>query len=49
MRIWCIIIGIILVLHFNPWDEVSAVGLEVPEGFYSPVAKYFGICLKIPI
>jgi hypothetical protein len=24
MRIWCIKIGIVLVLHFNPWVEASA-------------------------
>ena len=46
MRIWCIKIGIVLTLHFNPWVEASAGGLLVPEGLYSPVAKYFGICLK---
>jgi cbb3-type cytochrome oxidase subunit 1 len=39
MHIWCIKIGIVLVLHFNPWVEASAGGLEVPEGLYSPVAK----------
>ena len=51
MRIWCIQIGIVhvLTLHFNPWVEASAGGLLVPEGLYSPVAKYFGICLKIRI
>jgi hypothetical protein len=27
MRIWCIKIGIELVLHFNPWFEASAGGL----------------------
>ena len=27
MRIWCIKIGIVLVLHFNPWVDVSAGGL----------------------
>jgi hypothetical protein len=27
MRIWCIKIGIVLVLHFNPWVEASAGGL----------------------
>jgi hypothetical protein len=27
--------------------EASAGGLYVPEGIYSPVAKYFGTCLKI--
>ena len=49
MRIWCIKIGIVLTLHFNPWFEASAGGLVVPEGLYSLVAKYFGICLKIRI
>ena len=49
MRIWCIKISIVLTLHFNPWVEASAGGLLVPEGLYSPVAKYFGICLKIRI
>jgi hypothetical protein len=45
----CIKIDIILVLLFNPlglglcWWTVS------PEGPYSPVAKYFGTCLKIGI
>ena len=39
MRIWCIKIGNVLVLHFNPWVEASAGGLLVPEGLYSPVAK----------
>jgi hypothetical protein len=38
MRIWCIKIGIVLVLHFNPWVEASAGGLLVPEGLYSQVA-----------
>jgi hypothetical protein len=27
MHIWCIKIGIVLVLHFNPWVEASAGGL----------------------
>jgi hypothetical protein len=27
MRIWCIKIGIVFVLHFNPWVEASAGGL----------------------
>jgi hypothetical protein len=27
MRIWCIKISIVLVLHFNPWVEASAGGL----------------------
>ena len=31
----------------DPWVEACAGGLLVPEGLYSPVAKYFGICLKI--
>jgi hypothetical protein len=39
----------VLVLHFNPWVEASAGGLLVPEGLYSPVAKYFGTCFKIRI
>jgi hypothetical protein len=39
MRIWCIKIGNVLDLHFNPWVEASAGGLLVPEGLYSPVAK----------
>jgi hypothetical protein len=49
MLIWCIKIGNILVLHFNPWVEASAGGLLVPEGLYSPVAEYFGTCFKIEI
>jgi hypothetical protein len=49
MRIWCITIGIILVLHFHPWVEASAGALQVLEGLYGPVAKYFGACLKIQI
>jgi hypothetical protein len=49
MRIWCIKIGIGLVLNFNPWAEASAGGLLVPEGLYSPVVKYFGTYLKIRI
>jgi hypothetical protein len=52
MRIWCIkiaLIGIVLVLHFNPWVEASAGGLLVPEGLCKPVAKYFVTCLKILI
>jgi hypothetical protein len=39
MRIWCINIGIVLVLYFNPSVEASAGGLLVPEGLFSPVAK----------
>jgi hypothetical protein len=27
--------------------EASAGGLYVPDGLYSPVAKYFGTCLEI--
>ena len=46
MHIWCIKIGIVLVLHFNTWVEASAGGLLVPEGLFSPVAEYFGTCLK---
>ena len=49
MRIWCIKIGIILVLHFNPWIKASAGGLLVPENFYSPVSWYFGTSIKIRI
>jgi hypothetical protein len=33
----------------NPWVEGSAGGLWVHEGLFSPVAKYFGTCLKIRI
>jgi hypothetical protein len=39
MRIWCIKIGNVLVLHFNTWVEASAGGLLVPKGLYNPVAK----------
>jgi hypothetical protein len=51
MRIWCIKNGNVLVLCFNPWVEASAGELLVPEGLYSPVAKYmyFGTCFKIRI
>ena len=49
MRIWCIKIGIVLVFHFNLWVEASTGGLSVPEGFYSPVAWYFGTSIKIRI
>jgi hypothetical protein len=41
MRIWCIKIGNVLVLHFNASVEASAGELHVPEGLYSPVAKFF--------
>jgi hypothetical protein len=47
MRIWCIKIGILLVLHFNHWVEASAGGLQVPEGLYSPIAKYSVTCLEM--
>jgi hypothetical protein len=47
MCIWCIKIVNVLVLYFNPWVEASAGG--VPEGLYSPVAKYFGNCFKVGI
>ena len=36
MRIWCIKIGNVFALHFNPWVEASAGGLLVPEGLYKP-------------
>jgi hypothetical protein len=49
MRIWCIKIVNVLVLHFNPWVEASAGGLLVPESLYNPVAKYFGTSFKIRI
>jgi hypothetical protein len=49
MCIWCIKIAIVLVLQFKPWVEASAGGVLVPEGLFSPVAKYFGTCLKIRI
>jgi hypothetical protein len=49
IRIWCFKIRNVLVLHFNPWVEASACGLLVPEGLYSPFAKYFGTCFKIQI
>jgi hypothetical protein len=49
MRIWCIKIGNVLVLHFNPWVQVSAGALLGSEGFYSPVARYVGTCFKIRI
>jgi hypothetical protein len=34
---------------FNSWVETSFGELLVPEGLYSPVAKYFGTCFKIRI
>jgi hypothetical protein len=42
MHIWSIKIVNVLVLHLNLWVEASAGGLLVPEGLYSPIAKYFG-------
>jgi hypothetical protein len=48
-KIVCIKIGTVYVLHFNPWVDAAAFEQLVPEGFYSPVAKYFGICLKLRI
>jgi hypothetical protein len=48
-QLWCIKIGIVLVLHFNPWVEASAGVLLVPEGLFSQVAKYFGTSFKIRI
>jgi hypothetical protein len=35
MHIWCIKIGNVLVLHFNPCVEASAGGPLVPEGLYT--------------
>jgi hypothetical protein len=49
MRIWCIKIDIVLVLHINLRVEAPDGGLQVPEGLYIPVAKFFGICLKVRI
>jgi hypothetical protein len=49
MRIWCIKIVNVLIWHFNPLVEVSAGGLSVSEGLYSPVVKYFGTSFKIRI
>jgi hypothetical protein len=49
MRILCIKHFNVLVLHFNPLVEASAGEVLVPEGLYSPVAKYFGTCFKIRI
>jgi hypothetical protein len=46
MHIWCIRIGNVLVLHFNPWVEASAGGLLVPKGLYNPVVKYMYLALK---
>jgi hypothetical protein len=49
MRILCIKIVNVLVLHFSPLVEASAGGLLVPEGLYNPVAKYFGTSFEIRI
>jgi hypothetical protein len=46
MSIWCIKIGIVLVLHFNPRVKASACGLIVPEGLLRPAAKYLRTFLK---
>ena len=40
MRIWCIKIGTVYDLYYDPWVEASAGGLLVPEDLYSPVAMY---------
>jgi hypothetical protein len=47
MRIWCIKIVNVLALHFNIFIEASAGVLLVPEGLYSPVAKYLCTCFKL--
>jgi hypothetical protein len=47
MPVWCIKIGIVLILHFKPWVEASTGGLLIPEGLYSSVAKYFSTGFKI--
>jgi hypothetical protein len=49
MCTWCIKIGILLDLHFNPWVEDSGGGLLVSEGLFSLLGKYFGIYVKIRI
>ena len=46
MRIWCIKIGTVYYLYYDPWVEASAGGLLVPEGLYSPVAMYYVTSLK---
>jgi hypothetical protein len=46
MRIWCIKLVNVLVLHINPWVEAYAGGLLFPVGLYRPVAKYFGTSFK---
>ena len=44
--IWCIKIGTVYDLYYDPWVEASAGGLLVPEGLYSPVAMYYVTSLK---
>jgi hypothetical protein len=46
MRSCCIKICIVLVLQFYPWITSSPSGLQISEGLYSSVAKYFCTCLK---
>ena len=46
MHIWCIKIGTVYDLYYDPCVEASAGGLLVPEGFYSPVAMYYVTSLK---
>ena len=46
MRIWCIKIGTVYYLYYDPWVEASADGLLVPEGLYSPVDMYYVTSLK---
>ena len=41
MRIWCIKIGTVYDLYYDPWVEASTGGLLVPEGLYNPVAMYY--------
>jgi hypothetical protein len=45
----CLLISLSMGSNFNPWVEASAGGLLIPEGLYSPVAKYFGTCCEIRI
>ena len=46
MRIWCIKIGTVYDLYYDPWVEAYAGGLLVPEGLYSPVAMYYVASLE---
>jgi hypothetical protein len=47
MRIWSIKIGIVLVLHFNPWFKASAGGLAVrPLGSLHPSSYVLQYMLK---